>query len=126
MNNCPQCEDVPITITCDEGVSIKCEFCGFQTRFVSTEFEAIQKWEEVWELIDMRSSMMAQTLIGQPKEKIDSYLRLCSLNIIAQYLQICYDEGRDWETFKGSLFQQIKITELSYDRIRKKIKKFTV
>ena len=121
MKNCPQCEDIPEIVEIEEGYSIKCPFCGFQTRGFTVEYDAVQAWDEVWDIIDMRSTVIAHALAEESDSEIRRYMRLSSLNIIVQYLQICHNEDRKWEELKGKLALQIKVTELSYDRMHKKI-----
>ena len=122
MKNCPQCDDIPVIAEVEDGMSVLCEFCNYQTRGFPTEYEAVEAWNEVHDIVVTRSETVAIALSRQPKDKVKQYMRLGSLRMIAEYLQICHDNNDEWATIKGELYKQVKVAELSYDRIRKKIK----
>lgn len=122
MKNCPQCDDIPEIKVSKEGkYSICCEFCGFETVGFDTEYAASEAWHEVYDMIEMRSMILARLLAKESDDHIKNYCNVTSLTLIAEYLKVSYDRGLSWNEIKSRLYKQIKVTELSYDRLKRKI-----
>ena len=122
MHDCPQCEDTADLKQVDGGWYVVCPFCGFQTANFETQYAAVQAWDEVWDIIDMRSDIVAYALSKVSAKVARSYMKTSSISLIIQYLMLCNQRGDSWSTIKNGLYKQIKVTELSYDRLKRKIK----
>lgn len=121
MKECPQCEDTPELNHTAGGYNIECPFCGFMTVDFATEYDAVSAWDEVYEIIEMRSTVVARVLAKELDKDIENYCKVTSLTILAQYLQAAHENGQSWNQIKGNLYKQVKVTELSYDRLKRKI-----
>lgn len=124
MKDCPQCDDKAEVKPQDDGYMAYCPFCGFATAVFKTEYDAAEAWNEIWDIIDQRSSMVALALAEEKDATVHRYCMKASLELVGQYLQLGFDQNHDWTYIKSNLYKQIKITELSYDRLKKKIDNF--
>lgn len=121
MKNCSQCNDTPELLQDKDGWLVKCPFCGFCTNTLKTQYDAVAAWDEIWDIIEMRADLLAMTLIDETEEVVNNALLHCSVNILHQYLELKLKAYTGWKELTTGLMKQIKVTELSYERLRKKI-----